>query len=187
MSLRILRPQRPLDVVGAELKSRAEGMVDAMATIAQDTLAANTPNRWKGYLYKAVTNRERIPGGHGVGGPVGPGGLLPEKKAAPNGVISAFLARHPEYVTRNRGGHRDFPYAWWYLPLEAKKKLRDERMAGDYGFPTPTAPYWIIAEKGSASADASSRDVGVPAIRYLEKSRPAIESGVEQLAKGFVT
>lgn len=142
-----------------------------LAQTAQAALKAYTPNRWKGYLYKAVSTLDKIPGGYGVGGPVGPGLPLPDPTSAPRGTIKAFLDRHktehPEWLAhRPVQKHR----AWWTLPPEAKEQLKQDRMNRSFGGDPQNAPYWLIAEYGS-TAGITSSDVGVPAIEYIKRSR----------------
>ena len=173
MPLRITRPTRDLKHVAVNIKPKADELCCELADLAQGALQSYTPNRWKKLLYKAVSNRDRIPGGYGVGGPVGPTGLLPDPSPAPRGVISEFLLHHPEFATRNsgKGRHRSFPMAWRHLSKEAKETLRDERLAGMYHSGAPAAPYWLIAEEGM-------ENVGVPARYYLRNSRLAVQRAV---------
>ena len=175
MPLTISRPDKAPEQVSALFAVKGETLCLEMAQVARTALQSTTPNNWKGFLYEAVSVLEKIPGGYGVGGPIGgPGSLLPEKKPAPRGTIAEFLRdnalQHPEWFTK-----KSFPknLAWWYLPTEAKVQLKNERMAGRYGGEPRTAPYWLIAEFGAASS-ASSVDTGVPAIRYIQKSREMV-------------
>jgi hypothetical protein len=172
--LTISRPSKPPDQVASLFQSTGKRMCWEMANVARTALQATTPNKWKGFLYEAVSAVGEIPGGYGVGGPMGgPDSLLPEKQAAPRGTIAEFLKdhgkQHPEWFVGS------FPknLAWWYLPQDAKELLRDERMGGKYGGRPRTAPYWLIAEFGAASS-ASSVDTGVPAIRYIAESKDIV-------------
>lgn len=185
MPLVISRPAQGLEQVATNLRSRSYELTDELASLAQGAVRSYTPNHWKRLLYKAVGNKAHIPGGHGVGGPLGRGGLLPDPRPAPRGTIAEFLVRHPEFVTRPRLKEgqpytprgRSFPRAWQHLPVEARELLKNERLAGMYRSGAPAAPYWLIAEHGSGEG-VTSVDVGVPARYYLRNSRAAVERGV---------
>jgi hypothetical protein len=175
--LQITRPDRDLVYVATAIIPRAGELVDELADLAQGSLRAYTPNKWKKLLYKAVGTKERIPGGWGVGGPTGPSGLLPDPSPSPRGVIAEFLMNHPEFATRNsgKGRHRSFPLAWRHLSQEARETLRDERLGGMYHSMAPAAPYWLIAEEGLGHT-------GVPARYYLRNSREAVSRAVPMLS-----
>lgn len=177
MPLHISRPTRGPKFTAANVKPKSRELIRDLADLAQGALQSYTPNRWKKLLYQAVSNTGAIPGGIGVGGPVGPTGPLPDPSPAPRGVIAEFLAHHPEFATRNRGKgrHRSFPMAWRHLSREAKETLRDERLTGMYRSGAPSAPYWLIAEGGM-------EEVGVPARYYLRNSRAAVQRAVPMLA-----
>jgi hypothetical protein len=186
MPLQVTRPAIPEDQVARNLGSKAKTFVEDCADLAKWSLQSYTPNRWKQLLYGAVSTTGDIPGGKGVGGPLGRGGKLPDPTAAPRGTIAEFLHRHPEFLPQNRlrGGQevgrgrriyvakgRSFPKAWWHLPTEAKAMLRDERKQGMYRSGAPAAPYWLIAEEGMTYT-------GVPARYYLRNSRAAVNRAV---------
>ena len=177
MPLQITRPRLGLEHVKQNVRPKAQQLTGDLADLAQGSLQSYTPNKWKKLLYKAVSNKGRIRGGWGVGGPLGPNGLMPTPMTAPRGTIAQFLMNHPEYAKRNRGKgrRRSFPMAWWHLPKEAKELLRDERLAGMYHSRAPAAPYWQIAEEGMER-------VGVPARYYIQNSRAAIERAVPMLS-----
>ena len=177
----INRPGFPPEDVLTHLKVDVDSMCLDLAQTAQASLQAYTPNRWKGFLYRAVSVLERIPDGYGVGGPVGPGEPLPEPTSAPRGTIQAFLdehkKEHPEWLAT-----KSFPkhLAWWILPKEAKEKLKEERISGKFGGTPPNAPYWLIAEYGSKGG-ISSVDTGVPALEFIKKSRVEVAAREAQL------
>ena len=178
MPLTITRPALDVPEVRSKLRVETDNILEEQATLARDVLRSYTPDRWKGYLHTAVGIMDKIPGGYGVGGPLGRDGLLPNPRSAPRGIIAEFLAAHPEYATRNRGRgrHRSFPQAWKHLPREARELLRDERKRGMYQSGAPAAPYWLIAEEGMER-------VGVPARYYLRNSRLAISRSVPTIAR----
>lgn len=178
MPLTITRPDKSLKQIAASLDSRANEACRELADLAQGSLQSYTPNKWKKLLYEAVSTHESIPGGYGVGGPVGPTGLLPDQQPAPRGTIAEFLLHHPEFATRNRGKgrRRSFPQAWRHLSREARETLRDERLSGMYRSGAPAAPYWMIAEEGMES-------VGVPARHYLKNARAAVQRAVPMVTK----
>lgn len=178
MPLTITRPT--LDLPQVQIQSVPQ-MVEEMATLASDALKSYTPNRGKiGRLQPAVSNKQPIANGWGVGGPIGKNGLLPDPSAAPKGMILEFLLNHPEYMKRNkgRGRRRAFPMAWHYLPREAKDLLREERNSGMYQSGAPAAPYWLIAEEGMER-------VGVPARLYLRNSHSTITRAVPLVRKKY--
>ena len=169
MPLTITRPTKPPESVGSQLSDKSDQLCQQMAEVAQRALQSTTPNRWKKFLYAAVSTMAVIPDGYGVGGPIGT--LLPEKRPAERNTIANFLKDHKEFYTGKKPPKN---LAWWFLSDEGKEKLKEERMAGRYGGAPPTAPYWLIAEFGSRSS-ASSVDTGVPAIQYIAKSREIVE------------
>ena len=157
------------------LEQKTDQLCHELALMARRTLQVNTPNRWKGFLYRAVGNMAQTRFGYAVGGPLGPDGMLLDPKPAPKHTIRDFLRENPEFYSGSKFFGRAPPphLAWRILSKEGKERLKEERMAGKFGGEPPRAPYWLIAEHGSAST-FSSVDVGVPAIRYLEKSDVAI-------------
>jgi len=173
----IQRSGLPPEDVLRNITVETDKMCQELAQTAQSSLLSYTPNRWKGYLYKAVGTIAQIPGGYGVGGPVGPGEVLPEPKSADRGTITAFLNEHDEFRI---GGHVPKHKAWWYLSPEGKEKLKEERMKGKFGGDPQNAPYWLIAEYGS-TAGVSSADVGVRAIEYIKRSRIEVAAKEQQL------
>jgi hypothetical protein len=177
MPLIINRPGFPPENVLTHLVVDVDSMLFELAKTAQSSLQAYTPNRWKGYLYKAVSVLDEIPDGYGVGGPIGQGGLLPEPSSARKNTISDFLEEHDEFRT---SGNVPKNMAWWYLPPEGKRKLKQERMGGKYGGMPERAPYWLIAEYGS-TAGISSVDTNVPALEYIRKSRADVAAKEAQL------
>jgi len=179
MPLVIKRPGFPPENVLHHIQVDTDNLCAELAKAAQQSLQAHTPNRWKGYLYRAVSVIAKIPDGYGVGGPVGPGEVLPTMESAPRGTIANFLKEHPEYRAPNNE-YIPRGMAWWHLPQDGKEKLKEERMAGKFGGKPPRAPYWLIAEYGS-TAGISSTDVGVRAINYIEKSRAEVDAREKQL------
>lgn len=185
MPLIINRPGFPAENVLRNIEVKTDEMCLELAQTAQASLMAYTPNRWKGYLYKAVGTIAKIPDGYGVGGPVGPGEVLPEPTSAPKGTIADFLQKHkkahPEWIS-------DKPVpknlAWWFLPKEAKEELKKERMSGNFGGEPGKAPYWLIAEYGS-TAGISSVNTGVPALEYIKRSRVEVAAREAQLKAGL--
>lgn len=85
-------------------------------------------------------------------------------------------------MNRNKGAgrHRSFPKAWWHLSPGCRDMLEAERKSGMYNSGAPAAPYWLIAEHGSAS-QYSSVDTGVPARYYLQNSRMSVDMGVPMI------
>jgi len=177
----INRPGFPPENVLTNLVVSVDSMLFELAQTAQTSLQAHTPNRWKGYLYRAVGVLDKIPDGYGVGGPVGPGGPLPEPTSAPGGTIKEFLKAYPQFRI---GGNVPKNLAWWYLSREGKIKLKEERMGGKFGGKPPNAPYWLIAEYGS-TAGVSSVDTNVPALEYIKKSRAEVAAREAQLRAGL--
>jgi len=180
MPLIVNRPGHPAEDVLTTLSVQTDGMAFELAQTAQQALMAHTPNRWKGYLFRAVGVIAKIPDGYGVGGPVGPGEVLPEMEGASRGTIRDFLQEFPQYRTGLRGQGRE--RAWWMLPYAGKVKLKEERMNGRFGGFPPRAPYWLIAEYGSV-AGISAVNTGVPAIEYIRKTRPIVAAREQQLRR----
>ena len=177
MPLVINRPGYPPENVLRHIRVDTDRMCSELAQTARQALQAYTPNRWKGYLYRAVSTIAKIPDGYGVGGPVGPGQPLPDPQAAPRGTIRDFLREYPEYRTGER-----IPQgmAWWHLPKAGKVKLKEERMAGRFGGDPPRAPYWLIAEYGS-TAGITAVYTGVRPIEYIRRSRADVQAREAEL------
>ena len=179
MPLVIKRPGFPPENVLYHIEVETDRLCSELAQTAQQALQAYTPNRWKGYLYRAVSTIAKIPDGYGVGGPVGPGEVLPTMESAPRGTIADFLKEHPEYRAK-KGKRVPRSMAWWHLPIEGKRELKEERMRGRFGGEPSRAPYWLIAEYGSQPG-VSAVDTGVPAIEYIRKSRADVQAREAEL------
>lgn len=183
MRFTISYPSKPLEGLKVALPLRASELVNDLATLAQGAAKSYTPDKWKGLLYKNVSNRGPIPGGQGVGGPLGAEGMLPDPRPAPKGIIAQFLMDNPQYVTKARlvdnryiPRGKTWPMAWHHLPPEAKEKLKNERLRGNYQSRFPASPYWLIAEEGMGR-------VGVPARRNIQNASAAIARAVAMVER----
>jgi hypothetical protein len=145
--------------------SRADEGLRILTGTFMFTLQSEAP-RDTGWMASSMATIEKTSRGYGVSPYTKIG--APSARS-PRNTIRDFLEDYPQYRNRTRVktkagkprkrlNRKRFPYAWYFLSNEAKRRLAALRRAGLYGMSGPSPRYWqAISEHRVPSASGGMR------------------------------
>ena len=107
---------------------------------------------------------------------VGPEEKVGRQRMAPKGTIRQFLKDYPEFRTHKAQARYglDPRYSWWNMPMAGRKKLQEEREAGNYGGKdaagSDKVPYLFAQDQSHPAWLAAGQKAAIDGWKSVEKA-----------------